>query len=115
MTAVSPSIGPVAQPCISRQRIRIGKFGAKLQPRLAMTNVTSMATNRLRLPITLPSQPRMGVTRVRVIRKLVVTHWAVARSVPKAAMRRGMARLTLFPANVCVTPASKMMPATNHL
>ena len=80
-----------------------------------MTNVTSMATNRLRLPITPPNQPRIGVTRVRVIRKLVVTHWAVARSVPKAAMRRGMARLTLLPAKVCVPPANSTMAATSHL
>ena len=93
----------------------MGRFVASPQPTDDTTKPTMMATNRLRLPMTAPSQPRMGIIKVRAMRKPVVTHWVVARSVPKAAISRGMARFTLLPANVWVPPATRRMAATSHL
>lgn len=55
------------------------------------------------------------MTRMRVRKKPLTTHWAVAKSVPKAAMRRGMTMLTLVPPKVWVPPAKSTMPATIHL
>ena len=108
-------MGPRAMPCSNRKNTSMGRLVARPQPIDDTTKPTMMATNRLRFPITAPSQPRMGIIRVRVMRKPVVTHCVVARSVPNAAISRGMARFTLFPANVWVPPATRTMAATSHL
>jgi hypothetical protein len=71
--------------------------------------------NKFRLPKKPPGHPRIGTLKVRVIKKLVVTHWVVVKSVPNAAIMRGIAKLTLLSAKVWVAPASKTVVATSHL
>ncbi len=72
-------------------------------------------TNNVRCPNNPPSQPSRGMTRVRAMRKPVITHCVAARSAPNVAMSRGIARVMLLPANVWVPEAMRTIPATSHL
>jgi hypothetical protein len=112
---VSPSMVPMIRPCTRRKPISMARLVDSPQPMVVTTYPVMIPTKRSRLPSTPPSHPSRGITSVRASRKPVATHWVVARSVPKAAMRRGITRLTLVLAELCVAPATRTMLATIHL